>query len=112
MGTDGEPVHNSMYRHLWSNGPKECLEFADYSFEEHFGHQIPSYPPREVCGTLTLTLTLTPTLTLTSRALGARVTGSGDALRRRSGARATRHVSTARESGEQMTCQDREVARW
>ena len=54
MGTDGEPVHNSMYRHLWSNGPKECLEFADYSFEEHFGHQIPSYPPREVCGTLTL----------------------------------------------------------
>lgn len=44
----GEPVHNSMYRHLWSNGPKECLEFADYSFEEHFGKPIPSYPPREV----------------------------------------------------------------
>ena len=37
MGQDGQPVHNSMYRHLWSNGPKECLEFADYSFEEHFG---------------------------------------------------------------------------
>lgn len=37
-----------MYRHLWSNGPKECLEFADYSFEEHFGKPIPSYPPREV----------------------------------------------------------------
>ena len=38
-GTDefGEPVHCSMYRYLWSNGPKECLEFADYSFEEHFG---------------------------------------------------------------------------
>ncbi|MGH6855681.1 MAG: NAD(P)-binding protein, partial [Aestuariivirga sp.] len=32
-----EPVHGSMYRYLWSNGPKECLEFADYSFEEHFG---------------------------------------------------------------------------
>lgn len=44
----GEPVHGSMYRYLWSNGPKECLEFADYSFEEHFGKQIPSYPPREV----------------------------------------------------------------
>ncbi len=44
----GEPVHSSMYRHLWSNGPKECLEFADYSFEEHFGKPIPSYPPREV----------------------------------------------------------------
>ena len=26
----GEPVHGSMYRYLWSNGPKECLEFADY----------------------------------------------------------------------------------
>ena len=49
-GTDqyGEPVHGSMYRYLWSNGPKECLEFADYSFEEHFGRPIPSFPPREV----------------------------------------------------------------
>jgi len=44
----GEPVHNSMYRYLWSNGPKEGLEFADYSFEEHFGKQIASYPPRAV----------------------------------------------------------------
>ncbi|WP_341303761.1 NAD(P)/FAD-dependent oxidoreductase [Pseudomonas sp. TMP25] len=44
----GEPVHGSMYRYLWSNGPKECLEFADYSFDEHFGRAIPSYPPREV----------------------------------------------------------------
>ncbi len=49
-GTDehGEPVHASMYRYLWSNGPKEALEFADYSFEEHFGRPIPSYPPRAV----------------------------------------------------------------
>jgi trimethylamine monooxygenase len=49
-GTDdyGEPVHNSMYRYLWSNGPKEGLEFADYTFEEHFGRQIASYPPRAV----------------------------------------------------------------
>ncbi|MCE6078460.1 SidA/IucD/PvdA family monooxygenase [Agrobacterium vitis] len=44
----GEPVHGSMYRYLWSNGPKECLEFADYSFKEHFGRVIPSYPPRAV----------------------------------------------------------------
>ena len=44
----GEPVHGSMYRYLWSNGPKECLEFADYSFEEHFGRPIASYPPRAV----------------------------------------------------------------
>lgn len=48
LDRNGEPVHGSMYRYLWSNGPKECLEFADYSFEEHFGNPIPSYPPREV----------------------------------------------------------------
>lgn len=48
LDRNGEPVHGSMYRYLWSNGPKECLEFADYSFEEHFGKPIPSYPPREV----------------------------------------------------------------
>jgi trimethylamine monooxygenase len=49
-GTDeyGEPVHCSMYRYLWSNGPKECLEFADYTFDEHFGRPIASYPPRAV----------------------------------------------------------------
>jgi trimethylamine monooxygenase len=35
-----------MYRYLWSNGPKECLEFADYSFDEHFKQPIPSFPPR------------------------------------------------------------------
>jgi len=44
----GEPVHGSMYRYLWSNGPKEGLEFADYTFEEHFGKQIASFPPRAV----------------------------------------------------------------
>ena len=44
----GEPVHGSMYRYLWSNGPKEGLEFADYSFDEHFGGAIASFPPRAV----------------------------------------------------------------
>ncbi len=48
LDENGEPVHCSMYRYLWSNGPKECLEFADYSFDEHFGKPIASYPPREV----------------------------------------------------------------
>jgi len=48
MDGQGESVHGSMYRYLWSNGPKECLEFADYSFEEHFGKPIPSFPPRPV----------------------------------------------------------------
>ena len=48
LDENGEPVQSSMYRYLWSNGPKEGLEFADYSFEEHFGKPIPSYPPRGV----------------------------------------------------------------
>jgi cation diffusion facilitator CzcD-associated flavoprotein CzcO len=45
---NGEPVHGSMYRYLWSNGPKEALELPDYTFEDHFGKAIPSFPPREV----------------------------------------------------------------
>jgi trimethylamine monooxygenase len=49
-GTDefGEMVHCSMYRYLWSNGPKEGLEFPDYTFEQHFKKNIGSYPPRAV----------------------------------------------------------------
>jgi len=45
---NGEPIHGSMYRYLWSNGPKEALEFPDYTFEDHYGRAIPSFPPREV----------------------------------------------------------------
>lgn len=48
VGKYGEPLHASMYKYLWSNGPKECLEFSDYTFLEHFGQPISSYPPREV----------------------------------------------------------------
>ncbi len=48
LDENGEPVHGSMYRYLWSNGPKECLEFADYTFDEHFGRPMGSFPPREV----------------------------------------------------------------
>lgn len=48
VGKYGEPVHGSMYKYLWSNGPKECLEFSDYSFDEHFKKPISSYPPRPV----------------------------------------------------------------
>jgi trimethylamine monooxygenase len=48
VGKYGEPLHGSMYRYLWSNGPKECLEFSDYSFDEHFKKPISSYPPRPV----------------------------------------------------------------
>lgn len=48
VDANGEPCHGSMYRYLWSNGPKEGLEFADYTFDEHFGKEIASYPPRAV----------------------------------------------------------------
>ncbi len=48
LGEYGEPLHASMYKYLWSNGPKECLEFGDYTFMDHFGKPISSYPPREV----------------------------------------------------------------
>ena len=44
----GEPIHSSMYKYLFANAPKECLEFPDYTFEEHFGRPIATYPPREV----------------------------------------------------------------
>ena len=50
LGTDkyGEHCHTSMYRYLWSNGPKEVLEMGDYTFKEHYGKAIPSFPPRLV----------------------------------------------------------------
>ena len=48
LDANGEPCHGSMYRYLWSNGPKEGLEFADYSFDMHFCRPIASYPPRAV----------------------------------------------------------------
>ena len=41
-------THPCIATYLWSNAPKETLEFADYSFEEHFGRPIASYPPRPV----------------------------------------------------------------
>jgi len=44
----GDYVHGSQYRYLWSNSPKECLEFPQYTFEDHFGKPIPSFPPRDV----------------------------------------------------------------
>ena len=45
---NGEVVHGSMYKYLWSNGPKECLEFSNFTMEQHFGKKLPSYPPRPV----------------------------------------------------------------
>ena len=48
LTANGDALPNSMYRHLWSNGPKECLEMPDYTFMDHFKKPIPSYPPRAV----------------------------------------------------------------
>ena len=49
-GTDkhGEPLHNSMYKDLWINGPKEVFEFPDYTCVQHFKKNLPSYVPRSV----------------------------------------------------------------
>ncbi len=45
----GEYVHNSQYKQLWSNGPKEAsLEFPEYTYEDHFGRPVGSFPPRDV----------------------------------------------------------------
>lgn len=44
----GDTVHQSMYRYHQTNGLNEMLELPDYSFVEHFGHAITSYPPRAV----------------------------------------------------------------
>ena len=45
---NGEPVHGSMYRDLFVNGPKEMSEFVGYTFKEHFKRPVPSFMPREV----------------------------------------------------------------
>ncbi len=38
----------NMYSGLWTNGPKECFEFYDYTFKEHWGDvRIPTHLPRK-----------------------------------------------------------------
>ena len=44
----GDTIHNSMYKNLWTNAPKECIEFSDYTFMDHFEKAIPSFVPRAV----------------------------------------------------------------
>ena len=44
----GEPVHSGMYKGLMANAPKECHELPDYSYEEHFGKILPSFPVRAI----------------------------------------------------------------
>lgn len=38
----------NMYEALWTNGPKEAIEFFDYTYDEHFGGRpLPVYMPRQ-----------------------------------------------------------------
>ena len=42
-----EKETTNMYEALWTNGPKEAIEFFDYTFDEHFGGRpLPVYMPR------------------------------------------------------------------
>lgn len=43
--TDDEKMN--MYEELWTNGPANCMEFADYTFDEHFGRPTTVYLPRQ-----------------------------------------------------------------
>jgi len=42
-----EQPTTSMYKALWTNGPKECIEFYDYTFQQHFRRPLPVYLPRQ-----------------------------------------------------------------
>ena len=42
-----EQHQTQMYEALWTNGPKEGIEFYDYTYDEHFGHALPVYMPRQ-----------------------------------------------------------------
>jgi cation diffusion facilitator CzcD-associated flavoprotein CzcO len=33
----------SMYEALWTNAPSQCIEYSDYSFQEHFKQALPIY---------------------------------------------------------------------
>jgi len=44
----GEVIPSCMYEGLWTNSPKECLEFAQFTFDDAFGTALPSYITREV----------------------------------------------------------------
>ena len=48
VDSHGEPQHCGMYRDMCTNTPKECVELPEYTFQEHFGKPLPSFPPRAV----------------------------------------------------------------
>lgn len=37
-----------MYEALWTNGPKECTKFFDYTLDKHFGCAMPMCLPCEL----------------------------------------------------------------
>jgi len=37
-----------MYKHLYTHTPKECLEYPDYTFKDHYKIAITSFPPRKI----------------------------------------------------------------
>ena len=46
--TDGDTTSGTdMYSQLWSNGCSHCLEFHDYTFDQHFGAAVPVYLKRQ-----------------------------------------------------------------
>ena len=44
---DQSSTTTNMYEALWTNGPKEAIEFFDYHFDEHFDYPLPVYMPRQ-----------------------------------------------------------------
>mmetsp|Transcript_5423 Transcript_5423/g.7846 ORF Transcript_5423/g.7846 Transcript_5423/m.7846 type:complete len:583 (+) Transcript_5423:136-1884(+) len=42
-----ENESTQMYEALWTNGPKEGVEFFDYTYDDHFGKSLPVYMPRQ-----------------------------------------------------------------
>ena len=48
-GNNGNTTSSStnMYEGLWTNGPKEQMEFSDYTYDDHFKSPLPAYLPRQ-----------------------------------------------------------------
>ena len=46
VDTNGEPIHNTMYDHLYINACKELFEYPYYTFIDHWGRPTASFTPR------------------------------------------------------------------
>jgi len=45
---DRNAGETNMYEALFTNGPKETIEFFDYTFDEHFSRALPTFLPRSL----------------------------------------------------------------